>query len=148
MKRERYEIFIVSKCYKNFIRELYWTLFIILYKNYTEIVPLQYTKSVRTLYTNNVLNPIYKNCPWYKYIKRRIFTMDEVTVATIGLGFNPNESLTSKKLPFPQNAEIFSVKSKGNDPTIQITYMAPAENFEKRPYDYITIVISSLESRI
>ena len=68
MKRERYEIFIVSKRYKNFIRELYWTLFIILYKNYTEIVPLQYTKSVRNLYTNNVLKPIYKNCPWYKYI--------------------------------------------------------------------------------
>ena len=67
MKRERYEIYIVFNVYNTLFRELYWTLFIIFYKNYTEIVPFQYTKSVRRLYTNNVLKPIYKNCPWYKY---------------------------------------------------------------------------------
>ena len=66
MIRERYETFIVFNGYKYFIIEVYQTLFI-LYKNYTENVPFQYTKSVRNLYTKNVLKPIYKNCPWCKY---------------------------------------------------------------------------------
>jgi len=68
--------------------------------------------------------------------------MNEMTVATIGLEFNPKEKFAVKIINLPKNAEIFSVKVKENNPTIWVTYMAPSENF-KLDYSEISFVICS-----
>ena len=68
--------------------------------------------------------------------------MNEMTVATIGLGFDLKDKLTVKSINLPKNTEIFSVRVKENNPTIWINYMAPSENF-KQDYSKITLVICS-----
>lgn len=68
--------------------------------------------------------------------------MNEVTIATIGLNFNPKEKLTVLPINLPKNAEFFSARVKDNNPTIWVTYAAPSENF-KLDFSEISFVICS-----
>lgn len=53
-----------------------------------------------------------------------------MTVAHIGLKFNPEVPCNEALLSFPEDAEVLSVEVRGNKPTLYINFMAPSENME------------------